>query len=216
MKFKKLFLCVLAALVVSGSMGVSAYAAEVTDATTNETTNETTTVIDENDSTDTDTTDTGSTITNGNKTNVTTTTHTATTTKKKAKKSYTKSQLRLLACLIYTEAGSEPYAGKLAVGIVVKNRVRSSRYPDTLSGVIYQKSQFGVVRNGTLAKALKNYDKGKFTSSDEKACIKAAKAALSGTTKVTYKSKTINMKGYYSFSGYVKNARLKIGHHQFK
>ena len=44
---------------------------------------------------------------------------------------------RLLAALIYCEAGIETYNGKLAVGAVVMNRVRSAAYPNTISGVIF-------------------------------------------------------------------------------
>ena len=47
----------------------------------------------------------------------------------------------LLASLFYCEAGGEPYAGQLAVGAVVINRVLSSVYPNTMTGVIYQKYQ---------------------------------------------------------------------------
>lgn len=138
-------------------------------------------------------------------------------TKTNAKKNkYTKSELRLMSCIIYAEANGEPYAGKLAVGIVVMNRKSSKSFPNTVKGVIYQKYQFGPVRNGSLKRALKEYDAGRFTSSAEKACIKAAKAALNGTKKVTYRSKTHNMKGYYYFSTYVKGKRLTIKNHQFK
>ncbi|MFW5651673.1 MAG: cell wall hydrolase [Acetivibrio ethanolgignens] len=140
-------------------------------------------------------------------------------TKKKTsekKKSYTKAELRLLACLISCEAGGEPYAGKLAVGIVVVNREESSSFPNSIKNVIYQKYQFGPARNGSLASALKRYDNGKFTSASDKACIKAAKEALSGEKTVTYKGKDINMKGFLFFSGKVSGARLTIGNHQFK
>ena len=60
----------------------------------------------------------------------------------------------LLANLIYCEAGGEPYAGQLAVGAVVINRVLSSVYPDTVTGVIYQRSQFSPAGSGRLAIAL--------------------------------------------------------------
>lgn len=83
----------------------------------------------------------------------------------------------LLANLIYCEAGGEPYAGKLAVGSVVINRVLSSIYPDTVVGVIYQNKQFSPVLNGRLALAL-TYDKA---NSD---CYKAADEAMSGVTNV--------------------------------
>ncbi|MDE7423180.1 MAG: cell wall hydrolase [Lachnospiraceae bacterium] len=139
-------------------------------------------------------------------------TQTKTTTKKK----YTNSELRLMSCIIYAEANGEPYAGKLAVGIVVMNRKSSKSFPNTVKGVIYQKYQFGPVRNGSLNRALKEYDAGRFTSSAEKQCIKAAKEALNGTKKVKYRSKTYNMKGFYYFSTYVKGKRLTIKNHQFK
>lgn len=138
------------------------------------------------------------------------------TQKKTTKKKYTNSELRLMSCIIYAEANGEPYAGKLAVGIVVMNRKKSKSFPNTVKGVIYQKYQFGPVRNGSLKRALKEYDAGRFTSSAEKACIKAAKEALNGTTKVKYGSKTHNMKGFYYFSTYVKGRRLTIKNHQFK
>lgn len=136
--------------------------------------------------------------------------------KKTTKKKYTKAELRLMSCIIYAEANGEPYAGKLAVGIVVMNRKSSKSFPNTVKGVIYQKYQFGPVRNGSLKRAFKEYDAGRFTSSAEKACIKAAKEALNGTKKVKYGSKTYNMKGYYYFSTYVKGKRLTIKNHQFK
>lgn len=134
----------------------------------------------------------------------------------KTKKKYTNSELRLMSCIIYAEANGEPYAGKLAVGIVVKNRQESKTFPNTIKGVIYQKYQFGPARNGSLNRALREYDAGRFTSSAEKACIKAAKEALNGTKKVKYGSKTYNMKGFYYFSTYVKGKRLTIKNHQFK
>ena len=48
------------------------------------------------------------------------------------------SNVNLLARLIYGEARGEPYAGQVAVGAVVLNRVKSSSFPNTISGVIYQ------------------------------------------------------------------------------
>lgn len=91
--------------------------------------------------------------------------------------SYTEEDLKLLACLVYTEAGGEPYASQLAVANVVLNRVKSSRYPNTISGVIYQSGQFGPARNGALARRLKNYTKSGNS-------YKAAKAALEGDNNI--------------------------------
>ena len=136
--------------------------------------------------------------------------------KKRTVKKYTAKELKLMSCIIYCEAQGEPYAGKMAVGIVVANRKSSKLFPNTIKGVIYQKYQFGPTRNGSMAKALKMYEAGKFNSSSAKACIKAAKAVLNGTKKVTYRSKTYNLSNYHYFSTKVKNARLRIKHHQFK
>ena len=83
----------------------------------------------------------------------------------------------LLANLIYCEAGGEPYAGQVAVGAVVINRVLSSRFPDTVVGVIYQKRQFSPVGSGRLELALA---KNKATPS----CYQAADEAMSGLSNV--------------------------------
>lgn len=83
----------------------------------------------------------------------------------------------LLANLIYCEAGGEPYEGQVAVGAVVINRVLSSVYPDTVTGVIYQRKQFSPVASGRLAAALAA---GKATPS----CYRAADEAMAGVTNV--------------------------------
>lgn len=57
-------------------------------------------------------------------------------------------EIYLLACIIDWEAAYEPYEGKLAVANVVLNRVRSSNYPNSITGVIYQKSQFSGASDG--------------------------------------------------------------------
>lgn len=133
-----------------------------------------------------------------------------------AGRKYTKAELRLLSALIYCEAGGESYNGKLAVGIVVMNRVRSGRFPNTVKDVIYQKFQFSPARNGSLKRALAEYDNGKFTSEMELDCIKAAKAALSGTTTITVKGEKVDFSKYLFFSGRLKGYTYKLGNHQFK
>ena len=57
---------------------------------------------------------------------------------------------RLLSKLVYAEARGEPYKGMVAVAAVVLNRVRSSSFPNTISGVIYQKGAFSCVSNGSI------------------------------------------------------------------
>lgn len=89
----------------------------------------------------------------------------------------TEEELYLLANIIYCEAGCEPYIGKVAVGNVVMNRVKSSRQPDTIEGVIYAKGQFSPVKNGSLERALRR-------GSADESCYQAALEALSGAKPV--------------------------------
>ncbi len=63
---------------------------------------------------------------------------------------YTSSDTYLLAKLIYAEARGEPYIGQVAVGAVVLNRVRDSKFPNTISGVIYQPWAFTCVNDGQI------------------------------------------------------------------
>ena len=58
--------------------------------------------------------------------------------------------VNLLARLIYGEARGEPYTGQVAVGAVVMNRVKSSSFPNTISGVIYQSGAFDAVKDGQI------------------------------------------------------------------
>ena len=60
------------------------------------------------------------------------------------------SDLNLLAHLIYAEARGEPYSGQVAVGAVVLNRVKSSKFPNSVAGVIYQPGAFDVVSDGQI------------------------------------------------------------------
>ena len=80
----------------------------------------------------------------------------------------------LLAALCQYEAGTN-YDNCLAVANVVLNRVRSSSYPNSIRGVIYQSGQFGTVTSGALNRLL---------SGPSSTCIKAAKAALAGNNNI--------------------------------
>ncbi len=90
--------------------------------------------------------------------------------------SFAEGDVYLLANLIYCEAGGEPYEGKL-VGSVVINRVLSSKFPDSILGVIYQKGQFSPVASGRLDLALSS----NMANED---CYRAAEEAMAGTTNV--------------------------------
>lgn len=63
---------------------------------------------------------------------------------------YTSSDVALLARLIHAEARGESYTGQVAVGAVVLNRVKSSSFPNTISGVIYQPYAFTCVNDGQI------------------------------------------------------------------
>ena len=83
----------------------------------------------------------------------------------------------LLAALIFCEAGNQPYAGKVAVGAVVMNRVESGRFPNTIKEVIYQRGQFTPAMTGKLERVISG---GRVPSS----CYDAARDALNGETTV--------------------------------
>ena len=63
---------------------------------------------------------------------------------------YSSGDSYLLAKCIYAEARGEPYTGQVAVGAVILNRVRSSKFPNTISGVIYQPYAFTCVSDGQI------------------------------------------------------------------
>ena len=76
--------------------------------------------------------------------------------------------LNLLARIVYGEARGEPYTGQVAVAAVVLNRVKSSSFPNTISGVIYQKGAFDAVSDG------------QFNLTPNSTAKKAAQDALNG------------------------------------
>lgn len=95
---------------------------------------------------------------------------------------FSEDDVTLLANLIYCEARGESYDGKLAVASVVVNRILSSKFPNTMAGVIYQKNQFAPVSStrNSFVEALA-YDK----AANSDGCYQAAREAMSGITNVT-------------------------------
>ena len=63
---------------------------------------------------------------------------------------YSSADVYLLAKTIYAEGRGEPYTGQVAIGAVVLNRVRNSAFPNTVSGVVYQKHAFTAVTDGQI------------------------------------------------------------------
>ena len=83
----------------------------------------------------------------------------------------------LLGAIIQCEADGESYDGKLAVGSVVLNRVKSSYFPNTVAGVIYQSGQFSPVTSGRLAYRLE--------AGVNSTCLQAAQDVLDGNITVS-------------------------------
>ena len=80
------------------------------------------------------------------------------------------SDLQLIARAINGEARGEPYEGQVAVGAVILNRVNSSKFPNTVAGVIYQKGAFTAVSDGQINVPIK----------EGSTVLKAAQDALNG------------------------------------
>ncbi|MBE7091519.1 MAG: spore cortex-lytic enzyme [Clostridiales bacterium] len=64
--------------------------------------------------------------------------------------SFSSSDVYLLAKIIHAEARGESYTGQVAVGAVILNRVKNPSFPNTISGVVYQKGAFTAVSDGQI------------------------------------------------------------------
>lgn len=78
------------------------------------------------------------------------------------------SDLNLLSHLVYGEARGEPYNGMVAVAATVMNRVSDSRFPNSVSGVIYQSGAYTCVADGQINLGYND------------SCKKAAQDAING------------------------------------
>ena len=81
---------------------------------------------------------------------------------------YSSNDLYLLARVVYGEARGEPYLGQVAVAAVVLNRVKSSKFPNTIAGVVYEPWAFTCVNDGQI------------NLSPNDTAMKAAKDAVNG------------------------------------
>ena len=109
----------------------------------------------------------------------------------------------LLARLIYGEGRGEPYKGQVAIGAVVLNRVKSSSFPNTIAGVIYQRGAFDAVSDGQINLA------------PDETAVKAARDALNGWDPTNgclfyYNPKTATSRWMLS-----RPVLLRIGNHAF-
>lgn len=80
------------------------------------------------------------------------------------------SDIQLMARAINGEARGEPYEGQVAVGAVILNRVKDSRFPNSIPGVIYQPGAFTAVSDGQINAAI----------SEDSTVYKAAQDAMNG------------------------------------
>ena len=84
--------------------------------------------------------------------------------------SSSQSDIQLMARAINGEARGEPYEGQVAVGAVILNRVKDSKFPNTIAGVIYQSGAFTAVADGQINVPIK----------EGATVVKAAQDALNG------------------------------------
>lgn len=109
-------------------------------------------------------------------------------------------EVELLGALIQMESGNQPYEGQLAVGAVVMNRVRSSRYPNTIADVIYAPGQFPYAStkvHEVMARGVKA------------SCLQAAQEAINGVSNVG------SFTHFKSARSSVNGANIVIGGHVF-
>ena len=118
--------------------------------------------------------------------------------------SASESELDMLAKIIYAEARGENYNGKVAVGAVIMNRIKSSKYPNTIREVIFAPKQFSPVSNGTY-----------YSAKPGEAEYQAAKDALNGVDPT---NGALTFYAYtYTYSAYHESMHhtATIGNHKF-
>lgn len=122
-----------------------------------------------------------------------------------AASSQTATAEQLLARVINGEARGEPYEGQVAVGAIVLNRVKNSKFPKTIAGVIYQPGAFTAVADGQINVPIDPKSK----------VLKAARDALAGWDPTDgclyyWNPATATSKWIWS-----RKVKLKIGKHWF-
>lgn len=116
---------------------------------------------------------------------------------------YSGGDIYLLAKTIHAEARGEPYIGQVAVGAVVLNRVKSSSFPNTISGVVYQPWAFTAVHDGQI------------NLEPNDSAMRAAKDAMNGWDPTNgciyyFNPATATSKWIWS-----REVKLTIGKHKF-
>ncbi len=120
---------------------------------------------------------------------------------------YDETDLYWLSRIISAEARGEPFAGQIAVGNVVLNRVRSSQFPNTVKAVIFDRKygiQFSPVASGTIY------------NTPSKSAVMAAKICLEGYTLSHRMLYFYNPRiATSSWIGKTRPYIMTIGNHQF-
>lgn len=93
-------------------------------------------------------------------------------------------EIMLLAVMIYCEAGNQGMEGQLAVGYVIMNRVRSSKFPNSLEAVLRQSRQFEPVGSGRFDLVLTAEQDDDIPNIVTQSCWNAARAVVNGTSNV--------------------------------
>lgn len=114
----------------------------------------------------------------------------------------------LLSAIIYCEAGNQPYYGQVAVGMVITNRMRSSKFPSKLKEVVYQSVQFSPTFDGALTKALKN--QSLITDSCKKAAAEVMTKYKANNYTISKDGKNMSLKNYLFFMTKPAYERLKL------
>lgn len=125
------------------------------------------------------------------------------TTSSSSSSSASSTDLNLLARVVYGETRGEPYTGQVAVAAVVLNRVRSSSFPNSVAGVVYQSGAFDCVSDGQI------------NLTPNQSAYNAAKDALNGWDPTYgclfyYNPRTATSKWMLS-----RTVKLSIGNHAF-
>lgn len=125
------------------------------------------------------------------------------TTSSSSSSSASSTDLNLLARVVYGESRGEPYTGQVAVAAVVLNRVRSSSFPNSVAGVVYQSGAFDCVSDGQI------------NLTPNQSAYNAAKDALNGWDPTYgclfyYNPRTATSKWMLS-----RTVKLSIGNHAF-
>ena len=113
-------------------------------------------------------------------------------------------QTAVLSRIIYAESGNQSLKGKMAVGNVIMNRVKSKKFPNSIVGVLSQKNQFSTYQGGALANRKPN-----------QSSVIAAKLVLDGgvvaeTRGALYFDSLVN-----SWSSRNRTYLCKLGDHNF-